>query len=169
MAPPQLDRVRPELEEEAHLGTWPAQAAKRGEAGRIAAGHRREQGAPGKEDRQPVGQAGQLARRLRQRQPAEEGVRVGAPGGPAKVVRHRVDADDEDVRLGLGHPADELAVPGPEVDVDGAESSGLLGESSAVCPALLLAFDDEHGDEHIAVPAGALVEPVIPGEPRSGR
>lgn len=142
----ELAGIGGELEEEAHRRARPAQAAQGREAGRIAAGHRGEQRAPGKEDRQPIGQARQLAGRLAQRQAAEERVAAGAARGPAEVVRHRIDADDEDVRLGPGTLEDEQAVSGPEVDVDRAEAPRPLRESSAVCPAFLPSFDDDHGN-----------------------
>ena len=160
----ELARAEGQLEQEAHRRAGPARSPELREAGRVATGHGIEERAPGEEDCQPVGDARERARSVRQGEAAEERVGAGATGRGAKVVRHRVDAQEEDVGLERGALANEGPVSGPEIEVDRPESPGPLSQSSTVYPVFLPAFDDEHAgkDTGFARDAPRLVRRLRP-------
>jgi len=81
---------------------------------------------------------------LQGKQP-EHGVGRSPTGDVAQVVGDRVDADEQLSRVQLRDPADERSVAGAEVDVDRAERARAIEQSSTVDPALLPAFDEDHG------------------------
>jgi hypothetical protein len=140
----EVRRLGAELEHEAHIRAGSADAPQAREATGFRETNRAEQRAPGKQDRQPVREPGQLAGSVLQRESAEHRVGASAARSVAQVVRDRVDAHEQDARLELRGPADEGSVTGAEVDVDRLESTGQVGQSSTVYPALFLAFDEVH-------------------------
>src|SRR5438132_3984994 len=133
-----------ELEDEPDIRARTANPSQVRQTARFGESDRTEQRSPGKEDRQPMCERGELSRGVFEREPAVERIRRSAPGGVAQVVRDRVDADEQDARLVLRRAADERSIAGTKVDVDRLEGAGQLVESSTVYAALFPAFNDVH-------------------------
>src|SRR5712691_2354785 len=134
-------RVGMELEDEAHICAGPADRSQACETIRLGERHCAQQRAPRKEDRQPIREPGQLPGGVLESEPPEDAVRTR---GVEQVVGDGVDADEQHARLDLRRAADERSVTGAEVDVNRFESTGQIGQSSTVYPALFLAFDEVH-------------------------
>src|SRR5712691_8688273 len=137
-------RVGMDLEDEAHICAAPADRSQPREALRLGERNRAQQGAPREEDRQSIREPGQLAGGVLESEPPEDAVRTRAARGVEQVVGDGVDADEQHARLDLRRAADERSVTGAEVDVNRFESTGQIGQSSTVYPALFLAFDEVH-------------------------